>query len=263
MTEFAHELAALFYLTGALLGWRSAREGGRMRAVPPLLGVGVAIHAVGFLTLHLEEPVTPLASFPVALSLIGFLIAVSFLLSLRFADVRGVATWVAVAAALFTGLASFDLVIGPSAEIRPEDSGAWSHGHVLFSAFGFSFLALSSLAGLGYLAKERGLKHKDASARALPSLEALDRLEHFALALGFPLLTLGVVTGFAWGLERGLSLWTWHSFWLLAAWTIYLLPITLRVLWQQHGERPARSVVLGFVVLAFSYVGIRLLGGVA
>ena len=47
----------------------------------------------------------------------------------------------------------------------------------------------------------------------------------------------------------------------LVAWCVYLRPVGLRVVGGQHGDRPARSVVLGFAVLAFSYIGIRLLGG--
>ncbi len=263
MTQSWHELAALCYAAGALVGWRSTRVAGRARAVPWLLGVGAALHAVAFVSLHAQEPPTPLESFPAALSLIGWLVAISFLLSLRFADVRGVATWVAAAAAGFTALASLELVVGPARGAATGSVGPWSHAHVLLSAFGFSFLALASLAGLGYLAKERALKHKNASARALPALESLDRLEHFALSLGFPLLTLGVVTGFVWVNQQGLSPWTGHTYWLLAAWTIYLLPIGLRVLRHEHGEKPARSCVLGFLVLAFSYIGIRLIGAVA
>ncbi len=261
LTELSHELAALCYAAGSLLGWRAARGAGRAAWVPTLLGVGAGVHAVAFVSLHLEQPPTPLDSFPAALSLIGWLIAVSYLLSLRFADVRAVAAWVALAAAVFTGLASLDLVVGSHAARVARSGGGWSHAHVLLSSFGFSLLALASLAGLAYLAKERALKRKVGAGERLPSLESLDRLEHFALSLGFPLLTLGVVTGFAWGLERDVSPWTWHAFWLLAAWAVYPLPIARRVLRDQHGERPARNVVLGFVVLAFSYIGIRLLGG--
>ncbi len=263
MTEFSHELAALCYAAGALLGWRGARRGGRAAWVPLLLAVGAVIHAFAFVRLHVERPPTSLESFPAALSLIGWLVTVSYLLSLRFADVRGVAGWVALAAAAFTGLASLELIVGPRTAPAAVDGGAWSHAHVLLSACGFSFLALASLAGLAYLAKERELKRKHGAGQGLPSLESLDRLEHFALSLGFPLLTLGVVTGFVWGLERNVSPWTWHTYWLLAAWAVYLLPMARRVLRHQHGERPARNVVLGFVVLAFSYIGIRLIGGAA
>lgn len=262
MTEATHALAAAVYAAGALIGARSLRGGRVSPLVAWLLALGSVMHAVGFVALHRESPPVPLESFPAALSLIGWLIAVSYLLSLGFARIRGVGTWVGAAAGGFTALALLGLWLRPpSAPVEPL--GPWSHAHVLLSTLGFSLLGLASLAGLAYLAKERALKRKRASRLGLPSLESLDRMEHLTLSLGFPLLTLGVVTGFAWGLDRGLSFWTSHTLWLLGAWLIYLLPMGLRVVSRQHGERPARTVVLGFLVLAASYLGVRLLEVVA
>ena len=41
---------------------------------------------------------------------------------------------------------------------------------------------------------------------------------------------------------------------------LYLIPVGARVLRQQQGAWPARGVVWSFAFLAFSYIGIRLLG---
>lgn len=261
MTETLHELAALLYVAAGVTGWRADPRSRRSRALIVLLAAGAVVHAAGFVVLHREVPPIPLESFPAALSLIGWLIAAGYLLSLRFAAIRGVGAWVSLVAALFTGIAFVDLLVGPPVVNDQAGSGAWSHAHVLLSAAGFSLLALASLAGVAYLAKERALKHHSSSLPGLPSLESLDRTEHITLAVGFPLLTLGVITGFVWGIDRSLNPWTPHTLWLLLAWTVYLLPVGLRVLRRQHGERPARTVVLGFVVLAFSYVGVRLWAG--
>lgn len=263
MTEILHELAAALYLGSAAAGGWSVWKGTGAHWVPRLLALGALVHAIGFVSLHREQPPIPLESFPAALSLMGWLIAVAYLLSMRFARIQAVAAWVGLAAGLFTTIAWFELLVGPQTVRSVAGSGAWSHAHVLLSALGFSFLALASLAGLGYLAKERALKHKRGVGESLPSLESLDRMEHFTLALGFPLLTLGVATGFVWGIDQGLSPWSWHSNLLLFAWAVYLLPVGLRVVRQQHGEKPARSVVLGFLLLASSYIGIRLIGGAA
>ncbi len=260
MTELIHALAALLYACAAFLGWRAPRAGGRARAVPGLLAVCAVGHVAGIVALHREVPPVPLDSFPAALSLIGWLIVVSYLLSIRFVRVRGVESWVAAVAALFTGVACLGLVFAPPTDAVREAT-SWSHAHVLLSTLGFSLLALASLAGVAYLAKKRSLKRKSAAGLGLPSLESLDRMEHLTLSVGFSLLTLGVLTGFTWGLSRGVDIWTLHSLWLLAAWCVYLRPVGLRVVRGQHGDRPARSVVLGFAVLAFSYIGIRLLGG--
>jgi len=256
MTVLAHLLAALCYLGALVLGvlWR-----GRPAPVPALLAVGAAVHASGFVVLHSETHPVPLESFAAALSLIGWLTPTSYLLSLRFASVREVAPWVAGLAAVLTACAAAGLGLGrPSAPAGPL--GTWSHAHVLLSTLGFSMLALASLAGLAYLTKERALKSKRPPRFGLPSLESLDRMEHLTLSLGFPLLTLGVLTGFVWAVSQGLSPWTQHSSWLVVAWLIYLLPIGVRVVSRQHGERPARLVVLGFAFLAISYLGVRLAG---
>lgn len=256
MTEGLHVAAALAYLVGVVLGWRE-RPG-----VTTALAVGVGIHGLAFVAMHARVPTIPLESFPAALSLIGWLIPVVYLASLRFVRVSGVGTWVAALASgfgLFACLGLF-LVHWPVGETVP--GGAWSHAHVLLSALGFSLLALTSLAGLAYLAKERALKSKRAMSSRLPSLESLDRLEHLTLGVGFSLLTLGVVSGFVWGISHGKSPWTYHSLTLVVAWLIYLFPVGMRVANRQHGDRPARVVVGGFGVLAISYLGVRVVSGV-
>ncbi len=263
MPQLTYELAALSYLAASALGALARTHGRTAGGMVVLLVLGAALHAVGFVDLHSQIPPVPLESFPAALSLMAWLIVVAYLLCLRMLPLRAVGVWVGAAAGLTTLAAGLALRwLGPVAA-GPPSGGAWSHAHVLLSAGGFSLLALASLAGLGYLAKERQLKHKRWPRMGLPSLEGLDRFEHLSLSLGFPLLTLGVVTGFVWGADRGVSPWTGHSLWLLGAWAVYLLPVGLRVVQRQHGHLPARGVVLGFALLAFSYVGIRLLGAVA
>jgi ABC-type uncharacterized transport system permease subunit len=256
-----HLLASGCYLAALVRGIAGLRAGTAPAWVPILLGVGALLHAAGFVVLHASVPPIPLESFSTALSLIGWLIPTSYLFSLRVARVRGVGTWVAGAAALFTSAAAVGLM---GVETLHADvaaaGGAWSHAHVLLSTLGFSLLALTSLAGLAYLTKKRALKRNEAARFGLPSLESLDRLEHVTLSLGFSLLSLGMATGFLWSMNREASPWTQHSQWLVVAWAIYLLPVGMRVINRQHGDRPARIVTFGFAFLAFSYLGIRLLG---
>src|SRR5438034_190625 len=70
----------------------------------------------------------------------------------------------------------------------------------LLASAGLALLGLAGLAGLSFLVEHWRLKHKRplASAGAWPSLEALDRAGAFAVVVGFPLLSLGVVTGSLW-----------------------------------------------------------------
>jgi ABC-type uncharacterized transport system permease subunit len=258
MTDTAYALAALLYLVAGSLACRPLVGRVAGRATPWLLGAGAVVHAAGFVALHRVGPVVLLESFPASFSLIGWLLPVAYLLSLRLTRVRDMGLYVGLVAGVFTSIAW--LAVEPPAAPAHLTLQTWSHAHALLSTGGFSLLALASLAGMGYLEKERSLKRKRAQRLTLPSLQSLDRLEHLTLSLGFPLLTLGMLAGFAWGLSRGASPWTQHSLWLIAAWVIYLLPVGLRVVGHRQGEQPARSVVFGFAFLAFSYVGVHLLG---
>ena len=261
MTSLPHEAASLLYAAAALVGFDGVRRGRSARGVPWIMLAAVVPHAWGFVSLHGQEPPVSLSNFPAALSLIGWLVPVSFLLSLRIVSVREVGAWVAALAALLTATAALGLRFSSPAASAAAESGALSHAHVLLSTFGFSLLGLASVAGLAYLVKERALKSKSPARFALPSLESLDRMAHFTLTVGYPLLTLGVVSGFVWSVNHGYSPWSGHTLSLLVAWVVYLLPIGMRVISHQHGDRPARGAVLGFALLAFSYIGIRLIGG--
>jgi ABC-type uncharacterized transport system permease subunit len=260
MTLLAQGLASALYLFAAFLGWtgRSLRLGAR--GIPLVVGLAAAVHAAGFYGFHLQQPAVPLSSFPAALSLIGWGVALAWLVSPRVVRLRASGPWVATIAAAFTIPAVLGLQLAHRGG-EAEDLSVWSHPHVLLGTAGFSLLALASLAGLGYLAKERGLKRRRAWHQGLPALESLDHAEHVTLALGFALLTLGVATGFAWSVNQKLYPWNRHTVFLLAAWGVYLIPVGARVVRQQRGPWPARGVVLGFLFLACSYIGINLYGG--
>jgi ABC-type uncharacterized transport system permease subunit len=195
----------------------------------------------------------PLSSSPAALSLFAWLTASAWLLALGIARVQSIGGLVAAFAFALTAVGSLGLHFGARV---PEPAGtlAWSHSHVLFAAAGFALLALSSLAAAAYLAKERALKQKRAPIVPLPSLESLDRVAGLALAIGFPLLTLGVVTGALWARGHPVGMWTSHSVLSLVAWVVYLLPVAQR-LRRLHGQASARALVIGFAVLVLAYVG--------
>lgn len=259
MTLLAHLGAAGLYALGAVFGSTHSK----LRRVMLLcFGLGAAVHILGFLGFHWEQPPIPLESTPASLSLIGWLVATSYLLSLGLVPTLSVGMWVGLVAALLTLGAPVGLQF-PSLSPTTGSGGAWPHVHVLLSAAGFALLALSGTAGIAYLLKERALKRKRPSPIELPSLESLDRLEHLALAVGFPLLTLGVVSGYIWVLEQGGNPWSPHALLLLAAWLAFLLPVTLRLLRGEKGPRPSRGIVLGFAVLVFCYVGVSFFGGAA
>ncbi len=66
----------------------------------------------------------------------------------------------------------------------------------------FALLTLASGAGAWFLNLEKRIKSKaklTGFQQDMPSLNALDSANHWAVVLGFPLYSLGLVAGFIWG----------------------------------------------------------------
>src|SRR5277367_6341931 len=73
----------------------------------------------------------------------------------------------------------------------------WLVAHIILIFTGYAALVLSFGASLLYLLQERRLKAKKASSLIsfLPALEVIDQIGYRSLLLGFPFMTLGLVTG--------------------------------------------------------------------
>jgi ABC-type uncharacterized transport system permease subunit len=223
------------------------------------LGAGALIQALAFARLHtLPEPPS-LTHLPSALSLMTWL-AVLFTLLLsrreRLASLAGL-----VAPFAFLGAFYAALALAAERPPAPPASGSWPHLHVILASAGLAMLGVAGLAGMLFLAEDRRLKRKRpvAWSRRLPSLEALDRVNLTSLAVGFPLLTLGVVAGAIW--TEGMTGRFWaggaHATWSLIAWAIYLALAVARFGAGWRGREAAASAAAGFAFLLFAVVGVR------
>jgi ABC-type uncharacterized transport system permease subunit len=73
----------------------------------------------------------------------------------------------------------------------------WLAAHIFLIFTGYAALLVSFGASLLYLVQERRLKAKKASSLIsfLPALEVIDQIGYRSLLLGFPFMTLGLITG--------------------------------------------------------------------
>jgi ABC-type transport system involved in cytochrome c biogenesis permease subunit len=83
-----------------------------------------------------------------------------------------------------------------------------------------------------------------------------------AAAIGFTLLTLGVLTGMLWSSERDGLLWHNDPKEIFAAmtWLLYLILILYRSTASWRGRRAAWLGVIGFALVLCTFFGARLLG---
>ena len=253
-----HQWTAAAYLAASLaavagLGLRAPRW---LRAGLWLLALAALLHGGAFFALHREEPTPALTELPLAVSLASWLLVLSFLaLQLRVPG-GGLAVVVAPAAFLGTVFAAFSARVP---EARDTGSALWSHLHVLLASGGLALLGVAGAAGALYLVHHRALKrHRAAKHSALPSLESLDRANALALALGFLLLTLGVVTGVLWVETREGRLWPGglHANATLLAWLAYAALVLARFGAGGSARLSAAGSAVGFALLLVAVVGI-------
>jgi ABC-type transport system involved in cytochrome c biogenesis permease subunit len=231
------------------------------RASVALLALGVVLHGLSFSMLHKLVPTPPVTDIAAAVSFMSWVGTISYLVLLRRARLQRLMILVAPASFLGAFLAALRL---PEVTPAPLSSmGSWPHAHVLLASAGLSLLGLAGLAGAMFLVEHRRLKSKQPInlRMPLPSLEALDRVNAFALSLGFPLLTLGVLTGMMWLQTEFGTLWTGsaHETWCVVAWAVYGVLVSARFVAHQGSRQAAASAVGGFAFLFFSVIGMELI----
>jgi ABC-type uncharacterized transport system permease subunit len=254
-TTLAYLLAAVSAVLGLALHQRAAQ-----RASVALLAFGAALHAGAFWSMHALAPTPSLTEVPLAASLMAWLAVVSFLLLLL--RVRGLALSALVAPGAFLGALAGALWLRIRTGAGEEMHPALAHLHVVLASAGFGLLAVAGAAGALYLAHHKSIKeHRAAPSSALPSLESLDRANGAALALGFTLLSLGVLSGMLWVAESEGRLWPGglHANATLAAWILYAVVAVLRFVRRESARRAALQSALGFALLLVVVVGLRVL----
>ena len=94
----------------------------------------------------------------------------------------------------------------------------------------------------------------------LPSLAKLDILTYRIVAVGLPLLTVGIITGAWWAKEAWGAYWQWDpkETAALASWTVYALYMHLHTRGSWRGFRSAWMSVLGFISIMFCYLGVNI-----
>jgi len=253
-------LVAYFGGTAAYLAYVFAQREGFSRAGAVCLAAGWLAHTGDILRRTLMEGRLPMATPGEALFIFGWTLTAIFLLLTWRSPIRILGALVAPCAAL---LATAVWLLPPRpGRVSPLLQGFWLHLHVVLALLGTAALTLAGLGGLLYLLQERQLKQKRFGFfyRRLPSLTQLDTLNHWCLTLGFPLLTLGIITG---SLYAQLALgrffnWDPKEVLTLIAWLIYAVLLHERLTVGWRGRRAAWLALGGLGVMAAAFVGASL-----
>ncbi len=147
----------------------------------------------------------------------------------------------------------------------PALQSNWLLYHVITCFLGYAAFAVACGISIMYLIKA-GQETDAANPSAggivamFPSTRILDDLNYRSIMIGFPLLTLGIVTGAAWANYAWGTYWSWDpkETWSLIVWFIYAAFLHARITRGWVGKRAAWLSIIGFAATIFCYLGVNL-----
>jgi cytochrome c-type biogenesis protein CcsB len=218
---------------------------------------GFLSHTLSLMLLagHIRQ--MPVTTLPQTFSLFAWAVVGSYLVfQLKF-NIRVLGTFVSPLAVVFMLLSSaIPSRVIPSSQLFKS---FWLTLHVATVFIGMAIFSLAFCAGIMYLLQERQIKSKNFGLlyRRLPSLEMLDSLNYVCLTFGFPLITIGLISGFVYAGAVWRSFWHWDPKEILSVvtWLIYAVLLHERLAVGWRGRRAAIMAIIGFGVILAAFVG--------
>jgi len=160
----------------------------------------------------------------------------------------------------------------------PSLQSNWLMMHVSMMMVSYSTLIIGSLLSILYLAflffkNEKPILTinlssndstliKNGSFSKFSLLETIDIWSYRIIGLGFPFLTLGIISGAVWANEAWGSYWSWDpkETWALITWLVFAMYLHSRLLKGWQGKNAAVIGSFGFFVIWICYLGVNFLG---
>jgi cytochrome c-type biogenesis protein CcsB len=160
----------------------------------------------------------------------------------------------------------------------PSLQSNWLMMHVSMMMVSYATLILGSLLSILYIAfnvfktekKQLNLGATIGSEMTLTKsekartslLQTIDIWSYRIIGLGFPFLTIGIISGAVWANEAWGSYWSWDpkETWALITWLVFAVYLHSRLLKGWQGKKAATIGSCGFFVIWICYLGVNFLG---
>lgn len=230
-----------------------------------VLSTGLVLHSAGLVIRWIETHRTgygyvPLSNMYESLIFFSWTIVLIYLI-LEF-KYRQKVIGVFVTPFAFLAIALTSIIGGIDAKITPlvpALQSNWLTIHVTTCFFGYAAFAVSFGISILYLLRDRGGEQAGGVSKWLPETAVLDEINYKAIVIGFPMLTLGIVTGAAWANYAWGTYWSWDpkETWSLITWFIYAAFLHARITRDWRGRKAAILSIIGFVAVMFTYFGVN------
>ena len=263
VATFAYLFATFVYV--AYLAFRTRAVG---NIATGLAAIGVVVHTVGMALRWVESyrmgiGHAPLSNMYESMSFFAMSVMAAYLVVEWKFKTKTLGAVVAPIA--FIILASNALFFPDDIRpLVPALQSDWLLYHVITSFVSYGAFAVSFGISLLYLFKMRAEKkglREDSLLAMFPDLKVLDEVNYKSIAVGFPLLSLGIITGAAWANYAWGTYWSWDpkETWSLITWFIYAAYLHARMTRGWHGRRAAVLSIVGFAAVVFTYFGVNFL----
>lgn len=225
------------------------------------LGLATAVHCAYLGVDYAFAGRTPIATVHQTLAVLSLLIAVSFLLTMRRHRLPVLGAFITPMTLLLLLAAGFKGQV----EVPERVRSVLLPFHILVNVLGLAAFALAFAVAVAYVIQEQLLRRRQVGGvfQRLPALDVLDSWGFRLVIIGFPLFTLGVVTGSIWAARLGnaLGFSTGQGFAILA-WVFFGCVLLSRAAGGWRGRRAAIGTMLGFLC-ALAAIGGYVLRGVS
>ncbi len=263
MVVILFELALTFYFASAIVGvvelFKSSKATTRLMLA--LAITGFVLHTANIILRFISGGHLPITNMHEASSFFSWCIVLLFL----FVEYRY------KVGLLGSFIMPFVFILMLSSSILPREikplspllQSYWFTVHTILAFLGDAAFAMAAGIGLMYLIQEHFVKSKHLGSmfQRLPSLQMLDEINYRLISIGFPLLTLAIITGSIWAESALGSYWRWDpkEVWSLITWFIYVFVLHARLRAGWRGKKAAILSIVGFCAVLFTFFGVNLL----
>ena len=252
-------LALIAYFNGIFLAFTAAAR----RSVPAQRGaefscvVGWILHLAAIVYQGVRVGYFPLTNAGDYLLVLSWIVMSLYLL----VDLRLRITQAGLILPPLGAVMAFAALVLPARHVvlPPAQQKGWFGFHVGVSVLGMGALCLAFAMAVIYLVQDRALKAKRAPKvlERLPSLAASDRIGNNAVLWGFPLLTVGIVTGQVVLWAKNGTLWMGgpKQIFPFLAWAVLSVLLYARLVRGFRGRKSAYLTIAGFALGLLTVLG--------
>lgn len=224
-----------------------------------LLVAGFSAHLLSTIHLAVNMKYLPLTNMQESLSFFSLATVGAFIFFERRYKVTTLGSFIVpVALLLLTASSSLH---EQARQLPPVLQSNWFWFHALLAFASYACFTIAAGVAVMYLIQRYFLKTKHFGAlfQKLPSLEIMDEISYRCLTVGWPLLTVAIISGSIWSDQAMGSYWVWDrkQTWTLIIWIIYAALLHGRITIGWRGKRAAVLSIIGFIVVLFTFFGMK------